>query len=82
MLAWSGSSRLKADEMASHTFKALLNAASFPFSGRLAHQTVLVPGLDQNIKVPERFYGEISSADFGVPQVIYCENITLLLAKV
>lgn len=61
--------------MASHTFKALLNAASFPFSARLAHQTVLVPGLDQNIKVPERFYGEISSADFGVPQVIYCENM-------
>ena len=61
--------------MASHTFKALLNAAVFPFAARLAHQTVLVPGLDQNIRVPERFYGEISSADFGVPQLIYCENV-------
>lgn len=61
--------------MASYTFKALLNAASFPFVSRFAQQTVLVPGLDQNVKMPERFYGEISSADFGSPQLIYCENI-------
>lgn len=61
--------------MAQEKFKALLNAAVFPFAARLAHQTVLIPALDQNVKTPQQFYGEISSADFGVPQLIYAENV-------
>lgn len=61
--------------MAQEVFKALLNAAVFPMAARLAHQTVMIPALDQNVKTPQQFYGEISSADFGVPQLIYAENV-------
>lgn len=61
--------------MAQEKFKALLNAAVFPFAARFAHQTVLIPALDQNVKTPQAFYGEVSSADFGVPQLIYAENV-------
>jgi hypothetical protein len=61
--------------MAQEKFKALLNAAVFPFAARFAHQTVLIPALDQNVKTPQSFYGEVSSADFGVPQLIYAENV-------
>lgn len=61
--------------MAQEVFKALLNAATFPFAARHAHQTVLIPALDQNVKTPQAFYGEVSSADFGVPQLIYAENM-------
>ena len=61
--------------MPAETFKSLLNAASFPLAARLAHQAVLIPGLDQNVKTPREFYGEVSSADYGVPQLIYAENV-------
>jgi hypothetical protein len=61
--------------MAQEVFKALLNAAVFPFASRFAHQSVLIPALDQNVKTPQAFYGEVSSADFGVPQLIYAENV-------
>lgn len=61
--------------MAQEKFKALLNAAVFPFAARFAHQTVLIPALDQNLKTPQQFYGDLSSADYGVPQLIYAENV-------
>lgn len=61
--------------MAAEVFRTQLNAASFPLISRNAHQTVMVPGLDQNLRTPQSFYGDPASADYAMPQLLYGENI-------
>lgn len=61
--------------MAQIEFQSLLNAASVPAAAAFAHRTVLIPQLDQNLKTPQAFFGDMASANFGVPQLIYAENV-------
>lgn len=51
-----------------------LNADTFPFLYRDAPRTVVVPGLDPNIRSPY-YYGAPDNRDWGIPQMIFCENV-------
>lgn len=61
--------------MAKYRFQGALNAATFPLLSLLQPRTVLDNKLDSNVRTPESFYGTKESANFGVPQILYAENI-------
>lgn len=61
--------------MAQQTFRALLNAAVFPFVSMLAGRSVIQPQLDSSVRTPQSFYGSSESMEQNVPQCIYCENV-------
>lgn len=61
--------------MAKYRFRGALNAAVFPFLSLLKSRSVVQPQLDNNVKTNEAFYGTSESADYGVPQLLYCENV-------
>lgn len=58
--------------MSNNTLRISLNAAEFPFLYRDATRAVVIPGLDTNIR-----YGAYSggSVDWGIPQMLFCENV-------
>ncbi len=61
--------------MAKYRFRGALNAAMFPFLSLLQGRSVVQPQLDNNIKTNEAFYGTQESADYSIPQLLYCENV-------
>jgi hypothetical protein len=61
--------------MAQQSFRALLNAAVFPFVSMLAGRTVLQPKLDSSVRTPQNFYGSAESMEMNTPQCLYCENV-------
>lgn len=61
--------------MAKYRFQGALNAAMFPFLAALQSRTVIQPQLDNNVKTNQAFYGSQESADYGIPQLLYCENV-------
>lgn len=63
--------------MAKQRFAAALNAANFPFVSSFQQRTVIQPGMDNAVRSggASGFYGTIESADWGVPQLLYCENV-------
>jgi hypothetical protein len=60
--------------MAKQRFRGALNAANFPLVSTLQGRTVVQPQLDNNVKTNQAFYGTQESADYSIPQLLYCEN--------
>lgn len=60
--------------MAEYRFRGALNAASFPLVSTMQGRTVIQPQLDNNVKTTQAFYGTAESADYSIPQLLYCEN--------
>lgn len=60
--------------MAVKKIRALINSATFPMLYRHAGRSVL-DNVDLNARMPGAFYGSAENAEFGVPQMIYCENV-------
>lgn len=58
-----------------HYFRGALNAAEFPFVSSFQGRTVVQPGLDNNVRTTQAFYGNQQSADYSIPQLLYCENV-------
>lgn len=61
--------------MAEYRFRGALNAASFPLVSTMQSRTVIQPQLDNNVKTTQAFYGTAESADYSIPQIMYCENV-------
>lgn len=61
--------------MAKYRFQGALNAADFPFVSSFQSRTVINPQLDNNVKTNQAFYGTQESANYGIPQLLYCENV-------
>lgn len=61
--------------MAKQRFRGALNAANFPLVSTLQGRTVVQPQLDNNVKTNQAFYGTQESADYSIPQLLYCENV-------
>lgn len=61
--------------MAKYRFQGALNAAVFPFVSALTGRSVVQPQLDNNVKTNQAFYGTQESADYSIPQLLYCENV-------
>lgn len=60
--------------MASKTNKLLINAADFPFTYAHAQRSA-IEGNDIAPRMPGQFYGDKINADYGAPQLVYCENV-------
>lgn len=60
--------------MAAKPVKILTNAAAFPFTYEYAQKTLL-EFQDAGPRMPGAFFGESSNAEFGQPQLVYCENV-------
>jgi len=56
-------------------FRGALNAAQFPLVSTLQGRTVVQPQLDNNVRTTQAFYGTAESADYSIPQLLYCENV-------
>ncbi len=61
--------------MAHTRFRGALNAATFPLLASLQSRTVIQPQLDNNVRTSAKFYGTDESADYSIPQLMYCENV-------
>lgn len=61
--------------MAKYRFQGALNAAVFPLVSSFQSRTVVQPQLDNNVKTNQAFYGTQESADYSIPQLLYCENV-------
>lgn len=61
--------------MAKQRFRGALNAATFPLLSSLQGRTVVQPQLDNNVRTTQAFYGTSESADYSIPQLLYCENV-------
>jgi hypothetical protein len=61
--------------MAKQRFRGALNAATFPLVSTMQGRTVVQPQLDNNVKTNQAFYGTQESADYSIPQLLYCENV-------
>lgn len=61
--------------MAKYRFQGAINAAVFPFVSAFQSRTVVQPQLDNNVKTNQAFYGTQESADYSIPQLLYCENM-------
>lgn len=61
--------------MAKYRFRGALNAAMFPFLSSLQSRTVIQPQLDNNVRTTQAFYGTAESADYSIPQLMFCENV-------
>lgn len=61
--------------MAKQRFRGALNAAIFPLVSILQSRTVVQPQLDNNVKTSAKFFGTDESADYSIPQLMYCENV-------
>lgn len=61
--------------MAKQRFRGALNAATFPLLSTLQGRTVVQPQLDNNVKTNQAFYGTQESADYSIPQLLYCEDV-------
>lgn len=60
--------------MSKYRFSGALNAANFPFVSTMQGRTVVQPQLDN--KVPNQgFYGSQESANYDIPQLLFCENV-------
>lgn len=51
-----------------------LNSDKFPFLYRDAQRTVVLPGLDANVRA-QAYFGDMANADWGIPTLLYCENV-------
>lgn len=60
--------------MSTREARALINSANFPLIYALAGRSILDLN-DLNARMPGTFYGTSDSMEFGVPQLLYCENI-------
>lgn len=60
--------------MSAKPVKVLLNAAAFPFTYEYAQRTILEMQ-DAGPRMPGAFYGASENAEFGQPQLIYCDNV-------
>jgi hypothetical protein len=61
--------------VAKYRFRGALNAAVFPLLSFLQGRTVVQPQLDNNVRTTQAFYGTEESADYSIPQLLFCENI-------
>jgi hypothetical protein len=61
--------------MAIQRFKLALNAATFPLISTKAQRAVIIPGMDVAPRTPRGFFGEQSSIDANLAQLIYAENV-------
>lgn len=61
--------------MTKQRFQGALNAATFPLISSLQERTVVQQQLDINIRRGQQFYGSAESANYNVPQLLYCENV-------
>lgn len=61
--------------MSKYRFQGALNAAQFPLVSSFQARTVVQPQLDTNVKTNQAFYGTQESADYAIPQLLYCENV-------
>lgn len=61
--------------MAINRFKVALNAARFPLVSARGQRAVFVPGLDAAPRTPRYFTGADESADYGLAQILYSENV-------
>jgi len=61
--------------MAVQRFRGALNAADFPLVSSMQGRTVVQPQLDNNVRTTQDFYGTSESADYSIPQLLYCENV-------
>lgn len=60
--------------MASKTEKILINAATFPFTYANTPRAAIVNS-DPSPRMPPSFFGSRANADYGMAQLIYCENV-------
>lgn len=60
--------------MPKDSIRISLNAAQFPPLYRDMPRTVIIPAMDVNVKWPS-YFGNQDNADWGSPQVIFCENV-------
>ena len=60
--------------MAAKPTKVLLNAAAFPFTYQYAQRTVLELQ-DAGPRMPGAFFGSADNAEFGQPQLVFCDNV-------
>lgn len=60
--------------MAVKTIRALINSAKFPFAYTYAGRSV-VDLQDLNSRMPGDFYGERENVEYGVPQLIFADNV-------
>lgn len=60
--------------MAAKTIQIPLNAAAFPFTYSASSRTV-ADMADIAPRMPGAFFGDPANAEYGVPQLIYCENV-------
>ena len=60
--------------MAATPVKVLTNAATFPFLSAYAQKSIF-SSQDMGPRMPGAFFGAVENADFGQPQLIYCENV-------
>lgn len=58
-----------------YRFTVALNSAEFPLVSSFQGRTVIKPELDNNIKTNQAFYGTQESANYSIPQLMYCENV-------
>ena len=58
-----------------YRFLGALNSAEFPFVSSFQGRTVVNPQMDNNVKTNQAFYGTQESANYGIPQLLYCENV-------
>lgn len=61
--------------MAKQRFRGALNAAQFPLVSILQARTVVQPQLDNNVRTARSFYGTDESADYSIPQLMYCQDV-------
>ena len=65
--------------MSAKTVQIPLNAAEFAFTYKASGRQVAEP-TDLAPRMPGAFYGNVANAEFGVPQLLYCENVLPMAA--
>jgi len=60
--------------MSAKPVRVLTNAANFPFTYKYAQRTILEMQ-DAGPRMPGAFFGSSENAEFGQPQLIYCDNV-------
>lgn len=61
--------------MAINRFKVPLNNARMPLVSTKAQRAVMVPSMDAAPRTPRIFMGADESIDYGLPQIVYAENV-------
>ena len=60
--------------MSNRPVRLLINSAEFPFLSTQAGRDI-IDNADLNSRMPAVFYGNKESVEFGVPKLLYCENM-------